>query len=492
MILKRRAGQEGQTLVIAILIITMALILVPYLVMKVQNEGRWSVKEARTTASYHLAEAGQDRAVWQLVSSTQSWQNAVLGSPTSGYAGDVQYTDVSGGLYDINITSGPLINQVTVVTKGRDDSSKEVRSVKAVYAGAALQSGLITQGTFGINPNFFVYWGQITAYDAITQTTGSGGGHGSSPTTAFTGCDSHGNPTGGVDVIPYYPYKDSVSSISPWDTTPNPPNSDATKNYTAYDTKLPAMPVVDFNYYRGLAKNSLVPIPKDGSGTLADGGRSAAWVGTGYFDGSGHSLNWDGYKINCSTCVIFDENDEIYLTGNDSPPTNAGYVIVNAMILFGGNFHIHSDGIYAYNLTPPSNAWQQYTAGTYVNPTGPGDTSASNEYPGDCGLHTACATYTVPNSSHSAAAVYTSPTFDQCGNTGLSFRGFLYINSFNCALGHNVLSGQVYIGPGGTDIGTGNGVTHVIYYDSSIAASVRYSRPPLTRISWTEQVAGWP
>lgn len=475
-----RGGEKGQTLVIAVLLLLVALIMVPYLVTKVQNEGRWTVKEARTTAAYHLAEAGQDRAVWQLVASTQSWMNAVSGSTTTGYHGDVQYSDVPGGLYTIRISSGPGVNQVTVITKGRDTSRNELRSIKAVYAGAALQSGLLTQGTFGFNSSFYVYWGQITSYSNITQQAGR---------TAYDGCH-HGSPSGSsVNTVLYYPYKDSASSISPWKMNANPPTSDPNKNYTAYDKNLPAMPEVDFNYYRALAQNSLVPVPKDAHGHVADGGRSAQWRGTGYFDGPGSSLVWQNYTLNCSTCVIFVENDEVYV-GAGAGDTGPGYMIVNAFILFNGNLHEHSDGIYAYQMPVPSNAWQQFTAGTYSNPTS-GDTATSNEYPGDCGYHTTCATYTIPNSSHSTNATYSAPPFDQCQNTGLAFRGFLYANSFDCAAGQNTIAGQVFIGPGGTDIGTG-GVTHVIYYDPTVAAGVHYVRPPLTRMSWNEQLASWP
>lgn len=476
---------EGQTLVVAIMLMMMALILVPYLVMKVQNEGRWTVKESRTTAAYHLAEAGQDRAVWNLVSSTQAWQSAVSGSPAAGYAGDVQYADVAGGLYTITIDSGPTSNDVTVTTKGRDKSTQEVRSIVAVYSGATMQSGLLTQGTFGFNSNFYVYWGQITSYSNITVAKGN---------TAFTGC-TKGTPfntsVGGVSTTLYYPYKDAASSISPWKTSPTPPTTDTTMNYKAYDKNLPAMPEIDFDYYRVLAQNSKVPVPKNAKGTVQDGGRNAKWAGTGYFDGSGTSLTWQNYTVNCATCVIFNENDDLYI-GAGAGSTATGYMLVNALILYKGNLHAHSDGIYAYNLAPPTNAWQQFTAGTFINPNGPGDTAASNEYPGDCGLHTTCATYTVPNSSHTWKNLsYTAPPFDQCENTGLAFHGFLYTYSFNCAAGNNTLSGQIFIGPGGTDIGTGN-VTHVIYYDPTVASSVRYVRPPLTRVSWNERLSSWP
>ena len=503
---RQNLGQKGQTLVIAIMLVMVALIMVPYLVMKVQNEGRWSVKEARTTTAYHQAEAGQDRAVWQLVSSTGAWYNALVGNPTPGYAGDVQYSDVTGGLYDINITSGPNASQVTVITKGRDTSTKEVREIMAVYSGIAMQSGLISTGNFDLNPDFFVYWGQITSYANINQTTVGGGAY-----TAFTGCDASGNPTGGLGkpTIPFYPYKDASSQVAPWKTTNTPPLCDATKNYCAYDKKLPAVPVLDFNFYRSVAQNSIMPIPKDGAGVLADGGRSAAWVGTGYFNGpgkggyptatgdngcdttSGNDLQWNKYIVNCSTCAIFFENDNLTVC------SGPGSLIVGAMVLFKGNLHLHSNGIYAYQLTPPPNAWQQYTAGTYVTPT-VGDTAANNQYPGDCGLNTTCATYTVPNSSHPGVGMpgykaYVAPTFDQCANTGLSFRGFMYVDGFNCALGNNSISGQVFVGPDGTNIGAGGGVTHVIYYDAGIGAAVRYQYPPLSRVSWNEKTASsWP
>lgn len=496
-------GREGQTLVIAILMLMVALIMIPYLVIKTQNEGKWTVKEARTTTAYHLAEAGQDRAVWYLAASTANWSNALNGVAITGYQGDVQYSDVSGGLYDINFSSGPAAYEITVVTKGRDSSTKEVRSIKAVYAGAAMSSGLITEGSFGLNPSFYVWWGQITAYGPITQQTGSSYGWGSVKTTAYTGC-KNGSALNGVDEIPYYPYKDSASEVSPWDTSPTPPNSSTTENYTAYDTTLPSLPTINFDYYRSLAQNTVIPTPYDQDGKISTGARNSQWAGTGYFDGagqgganaatggdnctgtSGNELNWYNYSFNCSTCVIFFENDNLMLCAG----SKASPLILDALILYQGNLHLHSTGE-VYNLTPPSNAWEQYTAGTYGNPEGPGDSASSDEYPGDCGLHTTCSTYTVPNGSHTATT-FTAPPFDNCGNTGLAFRGFLYVDEFNCAEGLNVISGQVYVGPDGTSIGTGDDVAHIIYYDPTIASAVQFVRPPLTRESWTEQVTTWP
>ncbi len=527
----RRPDEKGQTLVLALMLVLIALIMVPYLVTKVQNEGKWSVKEMSTTKAYHLAEAGQDRAIWDLVSSTMAWYNELAGAQVAGYSGEVVYTDVSGGTYNINISSGPGPSQVTVFTKGHDTTSNQSRGIKAVYSGIAFQSGLISSGLFNLNPDFYVYWGQITSYSGITQTTAGGGNY-----TAFTGCNSAGTATGGVGspTIPYYPYKDAAGQVSPWKTANGPPLCDATKNYCAFDKNLPTIPVLNFNYYRALAQNSTIPIPYDNAGHVSDGGRSAIYAlnpqtngPTGYFNGAGvggypvasggsncnnsggNDLYWGNYFVNCATCAIFFENDN--LTVCDGP----GSIIVGAMVLFSGNLHLHSNGWYAYPLQPPSNAWQQYTAGTYVNPTGPGEGGAysgTQRYPGDGGHETLLANYIVPNSSNPPKNYYDinggahawpgyaafsdvsarpSRPFDQCKNTGLSFRGFLYVNGFNCALGYNAISGQVLVGPNGTNIGNG-GDTHVIYFDQGIGAGVRYLYPPLSRISWNEVSTSFP
>lgn len=436
--MEKKQSQRGQTLVVAIMLVTVALITVPLLVTYVQNEAKWTVKQARSNAAYHLAESGQDRAVFYLVQSTANWAAAIAGTTISGYDGDVQYSDVAGGLYTIKITSGPLSYQATVTTKGRDSSTKEVRAIKAVYSGAALLSGWIAQGAMDYQSTFTMYWGQVTSYTSIAQAA--------SP--------------------PYHPIKVSKGAITPWDSSPAPPNADTTKSYIAYDPSLTDPPVPDFEYYRTKAKNTIAPDPElIGGGSR--GGQTAPWRGTGYFDGTAE-VKFKGYTFNCSTCVFFLENSKAKIEGS-------GYMRVEALIVYTQKIHIHNTGANPYVVSVPTDAWKQYAAGTVTTPNTP-DSAAANQYPGDGGLSTVQPTYSIPTAA-----------FDGAANTGMSFHGFLYTYAFDCNGGNNSNVGTFMIGPGGSDIST-----MIIYFDPTVAGNVHYTKSQIARASWDEILSAWP
>ena len=437
---KKYGSERGQTLAIAVMLVTVALILVPLLVMYVQNEAKWTVKQARSNTAYHLAEAGQDRAVFFLVQSTANWAAAIAGTPSAGYNGDVQYSDIAGGLYTIRITSGPLSYQATVTVKGRDTSSSEVRTVKAIYSGAALMSGWIAQGAMDYQATFTMYWGQVTSYTSIAQTA--------SP--------------------PYHPIKVSKGAITPWDSSPTPPNSDTTKNYLAYDPSLTDPPTPDFAYYRTKAKATSAPNPAlVGGGT--NGGQTAPWLGTGYFDGTGEA-RFKNYTFNCSTCVFFFENGKAKTEGT-------GYLRLEGMLIVAPNMgiHIHAAGANPYVLSVPTDSWKQYTAGTVTTPNTP-DSAATNQYPGDGGLNAVSPTYSIP-----------TVAFDGVGNTGMAYHGFLYAYKFDCNGGVNSNVGTFLIGPGGASIST-----MIIYFDPTVAGNVHYTKSQIARASWDEILSTWP
>jgi len=153
-----------------------------------------------------------------------------------------------------------------------------------------------------------------------------------------------------------------------------------------------------------------------------------------------------------------------------------GYLRLEAMIVYTGNIHIHAFGANPYTISVPTDAWKQYTSATVSNPYGPGDTAAVDEYPGDCGYHTVCPTYTIPITK-----------YDGTGNTGMTFHGFLYAYSFNCSGGNNSQVGQILIGPGGTTLNT-----MVIYFDPTVSTNVHYKKTQITRESWNEIVSTWP
>lgn len=434
--------QNGQVLVGALLLMMLALIMIPLLVMYVQNEAKWTVKQSRSGNAYHLAESAQERAVFYLVQSTANWSSALSGTPITGFSGDVQYSDVAGGLYTIYITSGPLAYQATITTKGRDTSNTEVRTIKAIYSGSTLNSGWIAQGSVNYTTSFNIFWGQLTSYTSIADASAA-----------------------------YHPIKVAKGAVSPWDSDPTAPNSDSTKGYIAYDPSLTDPATPDFAYYRAKAKATIAPNPANiGSGS--NGGQTAPYLGTGYFDGASEVL-FKAYTFDCSTCVFFIETGKAKTDG-------AGYLKLEAMIVYVQNIHIHSLGANPYVVSVPTDAWKQYAAGTWTNPTTP-DTSAVDEYPGDGGYHAVKTSYTIPNGGG------VGPLFDTTGNTGMSFHGFLYSYSFNCGGGTNVNVGSFLIGPGGSSI-----TTMIIYFDPAVAGNVKYTKSQIVRASWDEILSSWP
>ena len=438
--MKTLRTRPGQTLVLALLLMVIAAIIVPLMVMRGQNESKWTIKQARSTTAYHLAEAGQDRAIWYLVQSQTNWQNALSGTAISGYAGDMQYSDVSGGLYTISFSSGPSTSQVTALTKGRDNSTNEFRTIKAVYSGSAFQSGFVAAGEIEYEENFTVHWGQVTSFTSIDLDNAS---------------------------APRFPIRDSKGAVDPWKTNPTPPTSNPAYNYVAYDQTLTTPPQIDFDYYRAKAKATRMPEPNK------DGDRTSQWAGTGYFDGpSGKEVNFKSYNFNCSTCVVFIESSKAKITDTGAA---RGLMHLEGFIVYTNNIHIHANGADPYTVDVPTDAWKQYTAGTPIDPDGP-DTAATGEYPGDGGYHTVTPTYTMPNA-----------LYDGAGNNGVAFHGFLYSNSFDCSGGNNILVGQFNVGLDETEINT-----MTIYYDPAVAQNVHYAKNPITRVSWDEIKSTWP
>lgn len=433
------ASRKGQTLAIAVMLTAVALIMIPLIVSQVQNEAKWAVKQSRSNIAYHLAEAAQDRAIWYLALSSANWSAALSATPITGYNGDVQYDDVPGGKYTITFSSGPAADEVTVTTKGRD-AAGEVRAISAIYSGTLLLSGFVAQGSVDYQSTFSVFWGQVTSYTSITMS-------------------------GSI----YHPNKVAKGAISPFDSSPTPPNADSTKGYSAYDTSLTSPPVIDFSYYREKAKLSYIPDPSTIGGG-SHGSQSATYRGTGYFDGgtSSKEVKFKNYTLDCSTCVIFIENNKAKLDGT-------GYMHVEALIVYSANIHIHNTGANPYVVSVPTDAWKQYAAGTITTPTMP-DSASPDEYPGDGGYHSAKPTYSIPTAA-----------FDGASNTGMAFHGFLYANSFDCNGGFNSNVGQFQIGPGGTSISS-----MIIYFDPAVAGNVKYTKSSLRRVSWDEVLSSWP
>lgn len=158
------------TMVISIMLFL--LLMFPVINLFVQNEGKWSVKEKKSTTAFHLAEAGIDRARWKLLENDDFWYITATGT-LAGYCFDQVYTAESGGTYTINITSDPVDgNKRIVESVGKDRSGAQLRRIKAVLyndnnADFATRAANMVSNTGG---NDHIEWGPVISGNSIDAT----------------------------------------------------------------------------------------------------------------------------------------------------------------------------------------------------------------------------------------------------------------------------------------------------------------------------------
>lgn len=167
---KPRQGQMAITLVLSIMLFLM--LMFPVMNLFVQNEGKWSVKEKKSTTAFHLAEAGVDRARWKMLENDDMW--IITGTGTiAGYNFDQVYAAESGGTYTIRISSDPIDADKRVVEcVGRDRSGAQLRKIKAVLindsaADFATRAANLVSNTGG---NDHIEWGPVISGNSIDAT----------------------------------------------------------------------------------------------------------------------------------------------------------------------------------------------------------------------------------------------------------------------------------------------------------------------------------
>jgi len=140
-----RHPRSGQVLPIVMVAILVIILLIGGLISWMQNNSTWAVRNQKTTTAINLAEAGVDRAVWELQSTTTTWLAAAAGTSLSGYNFDTTYTDIPGGSYRIKISSAPN-NSVTILSEGRDNTTKNIRAISAVFKNQTIYSAMMSGG----------------------------------------------------------------------------------------------------------------------------------------------------------------------------------------------------------------------------------------------------------------------------------------------------------------------------------------------------------
>jgi type II secretory pathway pseudopilin PulG len=395
-----RRSRGGFALATVIMILLLLMIIVPLMVMWVQNDTKISMKNQRGTTAFNLAEAAVDRGYWKIKSSTITWNQALSGQPLAGYEFDATYTDVSGGSYRIDVSSSG-VNQVTVVGEGRDNSTSEVRAIRAVFLNQTVYSPLISNGNFTSSKVLCAFWGPIMAQGDF-------------------------NMTDDVAAKRYFPRKFAKGVVTGHGSNLrdvnglNPPNTDNVEWWSDYQY-VPELPVLDFDALRSSAA-ATGTLNRYNNKTDYNGSpckTNTIVIGTTTYsickafpaqplDDSGPSQVW--YWDGDLTIEGFDG-------GGSCGYANSNYGFKGTLIV-RGSLTIRGAGCYHFSGPVPAQAYLDHyklLQNTY-------DTSAPGEYPADIG-------YQVNKTTFNFGTEYFQP-YPGAGNGYLNTvgeRGFTYV-----------------------------------------------------------------
>lgn len=465
----RESASKGIMLIMAILVLLVAAIFLPALLFVTRNETIWSVKEKKTTIAFQMAEQGVDRGIWKLQESDAVWNAASSGSVIVGYNFDVVYasTDSVGskaGEYKIKFTSAPGVYplQVTVVARGRDKSTDEVREIQAVIQEPAGVPGALQAGEVVSSGSGEIHWGPVLS---LTELNLSGVSNRNYPRMF---CKTELITSGGCGD------KDTNGSADP-NTNASP---DDCSGYNGqwwswnHCPGVPDAPVPDREYFKYAAQHG---------GVDPDGVRIASG---GIYYTSGVTLP---NVVDTMTYVRFvDGNNQIKFTGGSLV---RGYIYTNDVLEFTGGAEtvanvnaVTTPPYYPRRVSIPSQAWREYVYGSGGSDSVVGgagcspDTSASGEYPGDIGLNNNNPTFDFGSSLTSTSTA-----------NPILFEGFGYCGGQFKMTGSGRVVGAI-LAP--NDTGTTSG-GKILYYQANLNIRITNKIKILQRKSWREIKATW-
>jgi hypothetical protein len=422
-------NRKGQLLIGVIALLVVLAIVVPAMVKYVQNEAKWSEKQAQNSNAFQLAEAAVDRGYQRIIESTATWAALKNGQTLAGYNFDTAYTDLEGGVYTISITSGPGVEQATILSVGRDKQDRESRALKVVYGNASISQNAIRslQGITLSGSNEQVEWGSVLAPGTINS-------------------NSRNHPQ-------FY----SASSIIGKDVSAAPPNTDSVQ-WWSYYSGIPSASSIDLDFYR--------------SSAIATGTRwttSRTW-------GSGGSSDCD----NATKC----KTGKTYFIEGDLDVRSNG-IFVEGNLIITGNLYLPNgrSGQGSPTIKMPRSAWKQYgNDWAYYKAGGPAcgeswnDTTASRpvNFPGI-------------NSSYQSDANITMTVTSGKAITN----GFIYVGGnivTGGGAGQSIFVGSAYV-VGSVTLGSNN---ICFFYTDEAAQRIVTTDVRLTRQSWLDSRQAWP
>lgn len=322
--------RRGQILIGVIVVMIILAIIIPAMVLYIQNEARWSVKQQQNMTAFQLAEAGVDRGYRKISESTTTWADGQAGVFPSGYAFNTSYSDLSGGCYAISISSGPEAEQVTIIAVSSESKKKEGRAISAVYANSPMgETAVRGQASVAVSgSNTQVHWGAIVTPQSLTV-------NGRTSPQMFS--------AGSIDL-------DTNSST--------PPNCDQPNcwQWHSYETNIPATPDIDLGFYE-----------------------SSATTTSTYYNGN-QSWGGGGCSAICNTTTACATGNVYYVNGNLTVCSSGIYV--KGALIVTGNLILPNGlaGLATISAKLPRKAWMQYgnNWATYQ----PWDTGEPATFPG--------------------------------------------------------------------------------------------------------------
>ncbi len=443
----------GQVLVGAILLLMIVLIIVPVMVMYVQNEARWSVKQGQNTNAFQLAEAAIDRGYQKVTESTATWKNKQAGQAITGFQFDTAYSELPGGSYAVSITSGPSSGVgsqvVTIIGIGRDALKKEVRALSVVYEHMPMNSSVYSGGAGSFGGTNEVEWGSVISRNAITVAAG----------TNHPQLYSAGNISG----------KDANASALP--------NTDSVQ-WWSYKSDIPEAPYLDFDAYKSSAIATGTCISESaadqalGCVNRSPSGCGGAWVG-----GNPGALNVD--KHSCTAGNAACKGYTWYVncpTAGFSITSSDNDYFIGSMIIIGNLTMAASAADGAPIANVPNTAWKQY----------------GNDWAYYLAQFTqeAGCTPNLPAAFPGLTSQYRSPDACTKALNLVLIKGFMYVSgNATFATGGTVrILGSAYIA-GTVNVNSGG---YIIYFDRASAQALLTTRLVLARTSWQDVMRGWP
>lgn len=421
-----KKNKSGQVLVGVIMIMVVLSIIIPAMVMYVQNEAKWAVKQKRNMAAFQLAEAAVDRGYRKITESTSTWYAAQdSGTIPSGYNFDVTYDDLEGGTYTIAMSTGPDPERIRIYGIGRDSAKKEIRAVRARYANLPMTDTAILGGggvTIADSAKAVVHWGAIVSPNDIAVDG-----------RTFPQLWTNGN----VD----------LDTTIPSSTPPNCDQDECCQWHSYAD--IPPDPGIDPEYFKTEAQKT---------GTYFPG--NVTWgVGDACYD-----------DTDCDT-------GNYYFIDGDLAVTHRFYV--RGALAIAGDLSLPKGNIGAKSglvIDIPDTAWMHYCKDWDVYRLGEDDAPGGDIWD---------ESVTLPVTWPGITAKYTPNPVQTAELDKVMINGFIYIGgnfTQEGGAGGNVIVGAMYTA-GTVDIGAN---TIEIYYNKASGSFIRTTQIFLTRESWRD------